>query len=118
MLAATMTTSPAGTTAHFAPDDGDHALVRSASRGDVGAFESLYRRHVGRVHGVIARLVGYHGARAEDLTLAAKGQIHLGELEPVADRRDRLHPPAGELGLGIGEQDAMTLMLSATHPPA
>src|SRR5207342_3457149 len=68
MLAATMTTSPAGTTAHFAPEDGDHALVRSASRGDVGAFESLYRRHVGRVHGVIARLVGYHGARAEDLT--------------------------------------------------
>ena len=57
-------------------------------------------------------------ARAEDLALAAKGQIHLGELEPVADRRDRLHPPAGELGLGIGEQDAMTLMPSATHPPA
>ena len=27
------------------------------------------------------------------------------------------YPPAGELGLGI-EQDAMTLMLSATHPPA
>ncbi|MFS8063114.1 MAG: RNA polymerase sigma factor [Luteimonas sp.] len=71
MLAATMTTSPAGTTAHFVPEDGDHALVRSASRGDVGAFESLYRRHVGRVHGVITRLVGYHGARAEDLTQEA-----------------------------------------------
>src|SRR6187399_4644 len=71
MLAATMTTSPAGTTAHFAPEDGDHALVRSASRGDVGAFESLYRRHASRVHGVIARLVGYHGARAEDLTQEA-----------------------------------------------
>ena len=71
MLAATMTTSPAGTTAHFAPEDGDHALVRSASRGDVSAFESLYRRHVGRVHGVISRLVGYHGARAEDLTQEA-----------------------------------------------
>ena len=71
MLAATMTTSPAGTTAHCASEDGDHALVRSASRGDVGAFESLYRRHVGRIHGVIARLVGYHGARAEDLTQEA-----------------------------------------------
>ncbi|GAB2517154.1 RNA polymerase sigma factor [Lysobacter humi (ex Lee et al. 2017)] len=48
--------------------DDDRDLVASASRGSVGAFGALYRRHAGRVHGVITRLVGAHGARAEDLT--------------------------------------------------
>lgn len=52
-------------------EDADRALARSASTGDVAAFEALYRRHSGRVHGVIARLVGGHGARAEDLTQEA-----------------------------------------------
>ncbi|MFP7726045.1 RNA polymerase sigma factor [Lysobacter sp. D1-1-M9] len=37
----------------------------------MGAFEALYRHHVGRVHGVIVRLVGGRGARAEDLTQEA-----------------------------------------------
>ena len=46
----------------------DAALVRSAADGDASAFEALYRRHAGRVHGVIARLVGFDRARAEDLT--------------------------------------------------
>lgn len=49
----------------------DEALVRAARDGDMRAFEALYRRHVGRVHGVIARLVGGHGARAEDLAQEA-----------------------------------------------
>ena len=49
----------------------DAALVRSAAGGDSAAFASIYRRHVGRVHGVIARLVGGQGARAEDLTQEA-----------------------------------------------
>ena len=48
--------------------DADQGLARAAATGDLGAFEALYRRHAGRVHGVIARLVGHHGARAEDLT--------------------------------------------------
>lgn len=52
-------------------EDVDRALARSAGAGDVAAFEALYRRHAGRVHGVIARLVGGHGARAEDLTQEA-----------------------------------------------
>ena len=52
-------------------EDADRALARSASTGDVAAFEALYRRHCGRVHGVITRLVGGHGARAEDLTQEA-----------------------------------------------
>jgi RNA polymerase sigma-70 factor (ECF subfamily) len=46
----------------------ERALVAAASRGEVAAFEALYRRHVGRIHGVISRLVGGHGSRAEDLT--------------------------------------------------
>ncbi|WP_425600115.1 RNA polymerase sigma factor [Pseudoxanthomonas mexicana] len=49
----------------------DSALARSAASGDMQAFEALYRRHAGRVHGVIQRLVGFHGARAEDLTQEA-----------------------------------------------
>lgn len=46
----------------------ERALVEAAARGDVAAFEALYRRHNGRIHGVIARLVGGQGARADDLT--------------------------------------------------
>lgn len=49
----------------------DRALVAAAAAGGVAAFEALYRRHASRVYGVIARLVGYHGARAEDLTQEA-----------------------------------------------
>lgn len=52
-------------------EDGDGDLVRSAANGDMAAFEGLYRRHVGRVHGVIARLVGGHAGRAEDLAQEA-----------------------------------------------
>ncbi len=61
------------TDAPAASDDGadERGLVAAAARGEVQAFESLYRRHAGRVHGVIARLVGNHGARAEDLTQEA-----------------------------------------------
>ena len=49
----------------------ERQLVAAAARGEVPAFEALYRRHVGRVHGVIKRLVGGHGARADDLTQEA-----------------------------------------------
>ncbi|MDE2257124.1 MAG: sigma-70 family RNA polymerase sigma factor [Xanthomonadaceae bacterium] len=48
--------------------DADAALVRRAVGGDVTAFEQLYRRHAGRVHGTILRLVGRDRARAEELT--------------------------------------------------
>lgn len=51
--------------------DDDRALVTAARGGSVAAFEALYRRHVGRVHGVVARLVGGVGTRAEDLTQEA-----------------------------------------------
>lgn len=51
--------------------EAEGAWVQAASRGDTAAFEALYRRHAGRVHGVIGRLVGHHGTRAEDLTQEA-----------------------------------------------
>ncbi|HET8898271.1 MAG TPA: sigma-70 family RNA polymerase sigma factor [Rhodanobacteraceae bacterium] len=54
--------------ARSAPPESDHDLVRAAARGDLAAFEALYRRHVGRVHGVLLRLAGYDHARAEDWT--------------------------------------------------
>ena len=53
------------------PLEDERALIAAAARGDVPAFEALYRRHAGRVHGVITRLVGRHGERAEDLTQEA-----------------------------------------------
>jgi RNA polymerase sigma-70 factor (ECF subfamily) len=42
-------------------------LVSRACRGDVGAFEDLYRQHVGRVYGLCLRMTG-HPQLAEDLT--------------------------------------------------
>ena len=68
-----LTTAMSATAFEAIPDaaDADLALARRAAGGDAGAFESIYRRHAGRVHGVIARLVGGHSARAEDLTQEA-----------------------------------------------
>ncbi|MGH8243018.1 MAG: RNA polymerase sigma factor [Steroidobacteraceae bacterium] len=42
-------------------------LVARASRGDVAAFEDLYRQNVGRVYGLCLRMTG-QPASAEDLT--------------------------------------------------
>lgn len=57
-------------TASLLPDararDEDHALVRAAGKGDVRAFEALYRRHSRRIFAVLWRLCG-HEARAEEL---------------------------------------------------
>jgi RNA polymerase sigma-70 factor (ECF subfamily) len=71
MLTVTVTdwlpdTDPAASAA-----DVDQALARSAAAGDTSAFEALYRRHASRVHGVVARLVGFDRARAEDLVQEA-----------------------------------------------
>jgi RNA polymerase sigma-70 factor (ECF subfamily) len=74
MLTATVTDwlPPAeSATAAAAPVDIDQALARQAAAGDASAFEALYRRHARRVHGVVARLVGFDQARAEDLTQEA-----------------------------------------------
>ena len=72
MLMQTMPTPTAadGEAASFDAGE-DAALARRAAAADVPAFEALYRRHHRRVHGVIVRLVGQAGARAEDLTQEA-----------------------------------------------
>ncbi|MEO6296681.1 MAG: sigma-70 family RNA polymerase sigma factor [Dokdonella sp.] len=49
----------------------DTDLVRRASAGDLRAFEALYRRHLGCVHGAVWRLSGMNHARAEELTQEA-----------------------------------------------
>ncbi len=41
-------------------------LVRRAARGDVEAYEQLYREHVGRVHGLCLRMTRDRG-EAEEL---------------------------------------------------
>ena len=45
-------------------------------------------------------------------------EIDLGELEAVALGRDRLEPGPGALRLGVGEEDAVGLVLAAADPPA
>jgi len=45
----------------------DEPLVRSAQRGDRGAFEQLYRAHAGMVYALALRMSG-SSARAEELT--------------------------------------------------
>ena len=45
-------------------------LVSRAQRGDLTAFENLYRSHVGRVHAICLRMVA-DPERAEDLTQEA-----------------------------------------------
>jgi RNA polymerase sigma-70 factor, ECF subfamily len=45
----------------------DAELVKRACRGDMGAFEDLYRLHVGRVYGLCLRMTGQPES-AEDLT--------------------------------------------------
>jgi len=71
MLNAAMSDLMTDTTTAEVAAESDAGLARRAASGDSGAFESLYRRHAGRVHGVITRLVGAHCVRAEDLTQEA-----------------------------------------------
>ncbi len=70
MLNAAVTDLMTDTTA-LAAAETDNGLVRAAVGGDMRAFEAIYRRHAGRIHGVIQRLVGGQGVRADDLTQEA-----------------------------------------------
>ncbi len=51
--------------------DADVALVQAATAGDTRAFETLYRRHVGRIHGTVLRLLGHNRSWAEDVVQEA-----------------------------------------------
>lgn len=70
MLNAAVTDLMTDTTA-LAAAETDNGLVRAAVGGDMRAFEAIYRRHSSRIHGVIQRLVGGQGVRADDLTQEA-----------------------------------------------
>jgi RNA polymerase sigma-70 factor, ECF subfamily len=58
------------TGARPAPDssgrEAEAALVERCRRGDLGAFEELYRAHAGRLYSLAVRMLGNH-ADAEDL---------------------------------------------------
>ncbi|MFN3842438.1 MAG: RNA polymerase sigma factor [Rehaibacterium terrae] len=71
MLTLAVQPDPAPDASVLPVEDDDHALVRAASDGDIGAFEVLYRRHARRVFGVVWRICGGQEARAEDLTQEA-----------------------------------------------
>lgn len=59
-----MTTTVEG---HATPDEAtDATLTARAADGDVHAFETLYRRHVARVHGLARRMIG--ADEADDAT--------------------------------------------------
>jgi RNA polymerase sigma-70 factor (ECF subfamily) len=51
----------------FAAEPADGALIAAAVAGDTAAFESLYRRHAGRVYGLCLRLT-QNRADAQDAT--------------------------------------------------
>ena len=59
----------------------EEELVERARQGDAGAFESLYRRHVDRVHALCLRMSG-DAAAAEELTRDTFVRAWAG-LEPV-----------------------------------
>ena len=63
MLSSKVTTHPAVSQDARA---GDMALVDRCRRGDLGAFEELYRAHAGRLYSVACRMVG-NTTDAEDL---------------------------------------------------
>lgn len=68
MRTSKVTEHPAATAGVGVPvrREGEVALVERCRRGDLGAFEELYRLHAGRLYSVALRLVG-NAADAEDL---------------------------------------------------
>jgi RNA polymerase sigma-70 factor (ECF subfamily) len=61
-----ITVHPAATRVAAAGGQDELALVERCRRGDLGAFEELYRAHAGRLYSLAVRLVG-NAADAEDL---------------------------------------------------
>jgi RNA polymerase sigma-70 factor (ECF subfamily) len=71
----------------------DLALARQAARGDLRAFEQLYRTHVGRVHGLCCRLCGGDKSRADAATQDAfvRAWEHIGSFRGEARFSTWLH---------------------------
>ena len=70
----------------------ERRLVESAARGSTEAFESLYRRHAGKVHGLCLRMTG-HRETAEDCVQEAFVQAwrHLPRFEARSSFGTWLH---------------------------
>jgi len=66
MRTSKMTVHPAVRAAATAGRQDELALIERCRKGDLGAFEELYRTHAGRLYSVALRLVG-NPADAEDL---------------------------------------------------
>lgn len=104
-------------------------LIKRAQRGELEAFEELYRRHVGRVYALCRRLCG-HPSLAEDLTQDAfvKAWQNLGTFRGAAAFSTWMHrltvnvvlsflrsPRARECDLGT-EEDAPQAIPVARGP--
>ena len=66
MSTSKVTVHPAATRAAGAGREAERALVERCRRGELGAFEELYRAHAGRIYGLAYRMLG-NPADAEDL---------------------------------------------------
>jgi len=75
------------------PEPEDLALARQAARGDLRAFEQLYRTHVGRVYGLCCRLCDGDKSRADAATQDAfvRAWEHIGSFRGDARFSTWLH---------------------------
>lgn len=87
--------------------ESDERLVEAARVGDVGAFEALYRLHVGKVYGLCQRMVS-DPALAEDLTQEAfvRAWTKLSSFEGRSAFASWLHRIAVNVVLGHVRQDS------------
>jgi RNA polymerase sigma-70 factor (ECF subfamily) len=126
MSTSKITTFPSGGTAGGPGRSEDLALVERCRRGELGAFEEVYRAHSGRLYSVACRMLG-NPSDAEDLLqeifLAAhrklesyRGEAALGTwlyrlatnlcLDHLRSRATRTGQVTGALDDEIGLQDA------------
>jgi len=67
-MEAVVTPIPMSDSAAADPREEDTRWIAAALAGDTGAFECLYRKHLGRVHALCWRLCGGHESLAQELT--------------------------------------------------
>lgn len=130
-----VTPSPAPTTVAVAAEADDLRLARAAAAGDTRAFEQLYRRHVGRIHGLCWRLVNGDERRADQATQDAfvRAWEKLGSFRGDSAFSTWLHRLTVNLVLGeyrllrrwvslediagaVGDEDAVDAEAAGEHP--
>lgn len=92
------------------------ALVRAAVDGDSTAFEKLYRRHVGRIHGLCWRLFGGDDLKAELATqdVFVRAWERLGSFRGEAQFGTWLHRVA--VNVALGEQRVLRRWVTFEDP--